>query len=269
MAKTRRRKNKWKTPKWVKTLSKKWKKTAPYRWYQNHETVLSVVVKPILVALALLLVLFGFYQTRSVSPTADASFVDVSSYQGTIHWHTAHKNGVESAIIRCGIRRSATGELDEDTQFDRNFRSAKLYGVKRGVYFYSQAVNEEEAKEEAEFVLQLLKDRSLDYPVYIDVEATGSENGRADGLTAEERTSVVKTFCEVIKGAGYEPGVYSNAWFLDHNLNMSELKGISVWVASYNGQNKPSYSGDYDLWQYTDSGKVDGIDTAVDLNIQK
>ena len=264
MANKRNKRYRMKTPKWLKDLLRKWKKTAVYKKYLEVEPFLSVVGKPVLVLLLILALLIGYMGATTVEETAEANFVDVSVYQGRINWYKAHEGGVDNALIRCGVRRSSSGNLEKDKYFEWNFRSCRLCGVRRGVYFYSQAVNEKEAIEEANFVLDCLKERSLDLPVYIDVEATGTGEGRADSLTAEERTTVVHAFMKTIKEAGYEPGVYSNAYFLEHNLNITDLPDCSVWVANYSDH--LSYSGDYDIWQYSDAGTVPGIDHTVDLN---
>ena len=141
------------------------------------------------------------------------------------------------------------------------FRSA---GLKVGVYFFTQAVNEVEAVEEASMVLALCEGYNLEYPVIIDSEGAGGE-GRADSLDVETRTKVCAAFCETIKNAGYEAGVYASRSWFNANLNVKELDKYRIWLAEY--RSTPLYSGYYDMWQYTSKGQIDGIEGNVDLNI--
>ena len=158
-----------------------------------------------------------------------------------------------------------------------NVINASNVGVKVGVYFYSQAINEAEAIEEARFVTDKLLMYGLQprisLPIVIDVEyATSQHNGRADNLTKQERTNVVRAFANYIKGMGYEPMVYASKDFLYNNLDMSQLSDLNVWLAHYKSTEDPmsnmsDYTGIYQVWQYTSSGTVNGISGNVDMNI--
>ena len=190
--------------------------------------------------------------------------IDVSKWQGDVDWDKVKAAGVEFVIIRAGYRGSKTGALVEDPNFLKNIRGASKADLKVGVYFFTQAVNEVEAVEEASMVLALCEGYDLEYPVIIDSEGAGGE-GRADSLDAETRTKVCAAFCETIKNAGYEAGVYASRSWFNANLDVKELDKYRIWLAEY--RSTPLYSGYYDMWQYTSKGQIDGIEGNVDLNI--
>lgn len=190
--------------------------------------------------------------------------IDVSKWQGDIDWDKVKKAGVEFVMIRAGYRGSKTGALVEDPNFLVNIRGAKRAGLKVGVYFFTQAVNEVEAVEEASMVIALCDGYDLDYPVVIDSEGAGGE-GRADSLDVETRTKVCAAFCETIENAGYEAGVYASRSWYNANLEVNDLDDYRIWLAEY--RSTPLYGGYYDMWQYTSKGKIDGIEGNVDLNI--
>lgn len=190
--------------------------------------------------------------------------IDVSKWNKEIDWEIVKAEGVDFAIIRCGYRGSTSGWLVEDPYFYKNLEGARKAGIKVGVYFFTQAVDLVEAVEEASMVVSLLGDTKLDYPVFIDTEGAGG-NGRADSLDPGTRTAVVNAFCRTIENAGMTSGVYaSRNWYLN-NLNRDELNDQKVWLAEY--RQTPEYDGRYDMWQYTSSGAVAGIEGRVDLNI--
>ena len=189
--------------------------------------------------------------------------IDVSKWNGEIDWDVVKAEGVDFAIIRCGYRGSSSGWLVEDPYFFQNIQGAKRAGIKVGVYFFTQAIDFVEAVEEASMVITLLGDTKLDFPIFIDTE--GANGGRADNLDAATRTAVVNAFCQTIQNAGLEAGVYaSRNWYLNR-LNIDDLYGYKIWLAEY--RETPLYEGNYDLWQYTSSGSVAGIEGRVDLNV--
>ncbi len=189
--------------------------------------------------------------------------IDVSKWNGEIDWDVVKAEGVDFAIIRCGYRGSSSGWLVEDPYFFQNIQGAKRAGIKVGVYFFTQAIDLVEAVEEASMVITLLGDTKLDFPIFIDTE--GANGGRADNLDAATRTAVVNAFCQTIQNAGLEAGVYaSRNWYLNR-LNIDDLYGYKIWLAEY--RETPLYEGNYDLWQYTSSGSVAGIEGRVDLNV--
>lgn len=187
--------------------------------------------------------------------------IDVSKWNGTINWNAVKESGVNYVIIRVGFRGSSSGALVEDLNFKTNIAGATKAGIKVGVYFFSQAITEAEAVEEASMVLGLIKSYKISYPVFIDTEPSG---GRADSLTTSQRTAVVKAFCETVKNAGYTPGVYASKYYYLNKLTASSLSSYKIWVAQY--ASTCTYTGKYDLWQFSSKGSINGISGDVDLN---
>ena len=190
--------------------------------------------------------------------------IDVSKWQGEIDWDKVKNAGVEFAIIRAGYRGSVTGAIVEDPYFQANMKGAAASGIPVGVYFFTQAVNEVEAVEEASAVLKLVTQFELDYPIFIDTEGAGG-NGRADGLDAEARTLVCEAFCRTIENGGYRAGVYASRNWYNNCLETAKLDNYFIWLAEY--RSVPLYQGYYSMWQYTSKGQVDGIKGNVDLNL--
>lgn len=192
--------------------------------------------------------------------------IDVSKHQGTIDWSKVKNSDVKFAMIRCGYRGYTEGNLNEDVQFLNNIKGAYNNGIKVGLYFYSSAINEIEAVEEANFVLNLIKKYSVQnyitYPITIDIE--DFEGTRNYSLSVQERTNIVKAFCNTIKNAGYKPMVYSYTYFLENKLDMTQLSSYDAWIADYYGNTW--YNRPYTIWQYTDKGSINGIQGNVDLN---
>lgn len=202
-------------------------------------------------------------QTSGVSKTGVLG-IDVSKWQKEIDWDKVKNEGVDFAIIRCGYRGSVTGSLVEDPYFEQNIKGARAAGIKVGVYFFTQAVNEVEAVEEASMVISLVRDYELQYPVFIDTEGAGG-NGRADSLNVEERTAVCEAFCATVKNAGLEAGVYASRNWYNNKLTANTLESYAIWLAEY--RSVPLYQGYYQMWQYTSKGKINGINGNVDLNV--
>lgn len=190
--------------------------------------------------------------------------IDVSKWNGEIDWDKVKNAGVEFAIVRAGYRGSVSGSLVQDPRFEENMRGAETAGIPTGVYFFTQAVNEVEAVEEASMVLELLRKYKVEFPVFIDTEGAGG-NGRADGLDVETRTLVCEAFCRTIENAGYTAGVYGSRNWYNNRLETKRLDNYFIWLAEY--RSVPLYQGYYGMWQYTSKGKIDGIDGNVDLNI--
>ena len=188
--------------------------------------------------------------------------IDVSKWNQNVDWNKVKEAGVQFVIIRCGYRGSKTGVLVEDPYFRLNIKEAKEAGLKVGVYFFTQAINQAEAVEEASMVLSLTEGYELDYPIFIDTEGSG---GRADTLDAVTRTAVCEAFCETVEQAGREAGVYASRNWYYNNVDDDVLSRYTIWVAEY--RKEPLYTGRYDIWQYTSSGQIDGIDGRVDLNL--
>ena len=193
--------------------------------------------------------------------------VDVSSYQGDINWNKVKADGVDYAIIRLGYRGYGTGAVLVDTKYHANMKKAAAAGMPTGVYFYSQAINEQEAIEEAETVIENLRGYSIDYPVVFDMEEVNDdpENVRTSQLTPKERTDITLAFCERISEAGYTPMVYGNISWMILNLELERLEEYDKWFAQYFKQ--PFFPYEFAMWQYTYNGKIDGIEGGVDLNM--
>ena len=189
--------------------------------------------------------------------------IDVSKWNGKIDWNAVKNSGVSYVIIRCGYRGSTTGALIEDPMFRANIQGAQNAGLKVGIYFFTQAVNEVEAVEEASMVLGLIKGYNISYPVFLDVESSG---GRADGISPATRTAVCKAFCQTIQNSGYKAGIYANKTWFNSYMDTPSLTGYKLWLAQYAAA--PTYTRTkYDLWQYSSKGKVSGIGGNVDMNI--
>ena len=227
---------------------------ATYYYNENHEAVTGQQVIGYFK--------YSFDASGKLIESLETKGIDVSKWQADIDWKAVAGAGIDFAIIRVGYRGSETGVLVEDPYFKANIAGATKAGVKVGVYFFTQAITEAEAVEEASMAMELVKGYRLDYPIYIDTEWSG---GRADNLSKTNRTKIVKAFCKTVQNGGYKAGVYaSKYWYLD-NLHVDELKDYTIWVAQYNTE--CTYTGKYDMWQYTDKGRVPGIKGNVDLNI--
>ena len=198
--------------------------------------------------------------------TSTASLgIDVSRWNEEINWNKVKDAGIKYAIIRAGYRGSVTGTLVEDWYFKENVEGAAAAGIPVGLYFFTQATNEVEAVEEASMVLTLCKDYDITYPIFIDTEGAGG-NGRADALDTKTRTAVCLAFCETIRRAGYEAGIYASRNWFNKNIDTAVLTDdIYIWLAEYG--DAVTYDKKYHIWQYTSSGRVLGIEGRVDLNL--
>ena len=190
--------------------------------------------------------------------------IDVSKYQSSIDWEQVKTAGVKFVIIRIGYRGYGSGALVLDPMFEQHFTNARNAGLKVGVYFFSQAVNEEEAREEAMGCAYVLNGRKLDYPIYFDTEASGGSNGRADGLGVEDRTKCAIAFCEEVKAQGYQPGVYASTLWFRKRIDLNQLKSYSIWNAHYNVASSPIAC---DMWQGTCTARISGYGGQIDVNI--
>ena len=193
--------------------------------------------------------------------TISRTGIDVSSHQQQINWNSVAQDGISFAYIRLGYRGSSEGTLYVDDFFAQNLSGAKNAGIDVGVYFFSQAITEEEAREEAQFVLKQLDGASLDYPIAFDMEPSPEGGGRADALTREEATAIANAFCDEIQKSGHRAIIYGNSYDLS-KYDLTALTG-RIWLAQYDG--KPDGSISFVMWQYTPKGTVAGISGSVDL----
>lgn len=212
----------------------------------------------------------GFYERDGIkryyyAGLSGVAGIDVSSYQGDIDWQAVHDAGIAFAIIRVGYRGYATGELDLDNCYEENMQGALDAGLKVGVYFFSQALTEEEAVEEANFVLEWIDGYDIQYPVIFDWEEMDSVQARTDEMNMLLLTSCALAFCQTIEDAGYKAGVYFNQTYGYQQFNLPSLQDYVFWLAQY--EDTPSFVYDFQIWQYSNEGTVPGIEEKVDLNI--
>ena len=205
---------------------------------------------------------YNFASDGSLITGSGVLGIDVSKWNGNIDWKAVKNSGVSYVIIRCGYRGSSQGMLIEDPKFAKNIQGATDAGLKVGVYFFSQAIDEIEAVYEASFVLEKIKGYKISYPIFLDVEPSG---GRGDKIDKATRTAVCKAFCKTIQNAGYTAGVYANRNWLEEMLDPSQLGEYKIWLAQY--AKEPTYKGRYDMWQYKSTGTIAGISGNVDMNI--
>ena len=192
--------------------------------------------------------------------------IDVSESQESIDWQAVADDGIEFAMIRLGYRGATEGDLYLDDYFEENFAGAREAGLDCGVYFFSQAVNPDEAVEEAQFVLDQLGGAQLEYPIAFDSEVvSGVAGARTQFLTREEMTAVADAFCTHLEMAGYRTLVYGNAGDLSRYSDEVVNDG-GIWWAEYNAP-QPAHYLDIVMWQYANEGSVAGIGTGVDMNI--
>lgn len=205
---------------------------------------------------------FSYYEDGNlVSQTA----VDVSDLQGKIDWERVSEDGIDFAMIRLGRRGYTEGNIYLDDYYYENVSGVQSEGMPFGVYFFSQAITEDEAIEEANFVIKHLSGSGISYPVVFDHEPVESADGRANNLSKNELTRITKAFCQKIEDAGYTPMIYGNAFDMER-LNLNDLKGIDVWYAEYESS-QPTGQFDFAMWQYSSTANVSGINTQADLSI--
>lgn len=207
----------------------------------------------------------GEYQYQQDGQVISHKGIDVSRHQGTIDWNLVAQDGVEFAFIRVGYRGYGTGKMVEDDQFEANIQGALACGIKVGVYYYSQAITSEEVLEEANFVLEKIRPYNIECPVVFDVEKVSGEPGRMNDISVDDRTEFTRLFCETIKNAGYRPMIYHNTEMGAMMIRPELLEEYDKWFAAYNDTFYYPY--EYKVWQYSQTGRVQGINGAVDLNI--
>lgn len=198
--------------------------------------------------------------------SASVEGVDISSYSGNIDWARVKNAGIDFAMIRIGGRGYGNdGKMYADDTALTNIQNAKAAGIKVGVYFFSQAINPDEAVEEAEYVKTLLGDTTLDYPVAYDWEIIKDDDARTDSVTASDATANARAFCDKVKEYGYTPIIYSPSRELYFKYDLQQLADIDIWYCEYS--DVPTFYYQFSMWQYSSTGTVDGIDGTVDLNV--
>lgn len=190
--------------------------------------------------------------------------IDVSAYQGDINWNQVAVSGIKFAIIRVGYRGYGTGKIVEDTYARENLRDANIAGLKVGAYFFSQALNEQEVEEEVAFLLDILKDYEITMPVVFDWEYI-SDTARTANMDPRTLTDLNLYFCELMEEAGYQPMIYFNPTQAKRLMYLYELEDYPFWLANYTY--RMSYPYRFEMWQYTSTGRVPGINGDVDINV--
>lgn len=191
--------------------------------------------------------------------------IDVSESQNDINWSEVAAGGIDFAMVRLGYRGYTEGKVQKDANYSTNVKEAKAAGLKVGVYFFSQATTEDEAREEAKYVIDHLGSTQLDYPVVFDLETDVNDNARTNNMTSDQITAVTLAFCQTIQDAGYTPMVYLNKEAATHKFDLSQLQSYPLWYAEYNST--PTLGFDFAMWQYTENGAAFGIDGDVDLDV--
>ncbi len=189
--------------------------------------------------------------------------IDVSKWNGNIDWKTVANSGVEFAIIRCGYRGYGSGEILMDPYFEQNISGAIKNGIKVGIYFYSAAINEAEAIEEARYTVELIKKYKITYPVVYDFE--NFLEGRCANLGKTANTTNALAFLNYVKSKGYTPMMYASKNAYLNYFEVSRFGNMKFWLAHYT--DKTDYNGSYQMWQHTSKGSVPGIKGNVDMNI--
>lgn len=191
--------------------------------------------------------------------------VDISKFQDYVDFVKVKKAGIDFCMIRLGARGYGTGQLILDEYFTDNIKRATDAGLEVGVYFFSQAITVEEAVEEANMVLENLKEYQITYPVAFDMETIENDTARTDELTKTDRTAITKAFLDTIAAAGYKTIIYGNKEWLIKKVDMSKLTAYDVWLSQE--ADIPDYPYQFAMWQYSRTGSIDGIAGYVDLNI--
>lgn len=213
--------------------------------------------------------LFVFDETGLCSYQAEGcrslAGIDVSSHQGEIDWQQVADAGVEFAMLRVGFRGYGTGSLNLDSRFEENIQGALEAGLQVGVYFFSQAVSQQEAREEAYFVLDAIRGYDITLPVAFDWEYISNAEARTDQVSSAELTLLADAFCAVVQEAGYQGMLYFYVDLGYISYDLTALQEYDFWLSEY--ADTPSFYYHFSMWQYSNSGTIPGISESVDLNL--
>ena len=208
--------------------------------------------------------LFEVTDSQVYYPGAEIG-IDISSHQGDIDWDKVKATGIDFVMIRTGYRGYSRGRIITDEKFEENIKAATAAGLKVGVYFFSQALTTSEAEEEAAQVLEAIRGYDIRYPIVFDWEPVEEEGARSQDADGTLITECAAAFCKKISKAGYTAGIYFNKSQAYSFYDLEQLSGYEFWLAEY--QLVPSLYYDFDMWQYTCEGTIDGIETNVDVNL--
>ena len=192
--------------------------------------------------------------------------IDVSTWNGKIDWKKVKEAGIKFAMIRIGFRGYESGQIMMDNTFYQNIQGALANNINVGIYFFTAAVSESEAREEAAWVADIIKNYDISYPIAYDIEIFGNrDDTRMKGLSDHQITNNTLAFCDYIRSKGYTPMIYSYYNALNTRLEVGRFGNNRVWLAHY--ADSTNYKGNYHMWQYTSSGSVPGINGRVDMNV--
>ena len=195
------------------------------------------------------------------------SFVgaDISKNQDYVDFVELKKAGVDYVMLRVGARGYGSGQLVLDEYFADNIRRASDAGLEIGVYFSSQAITTDEAVEEANMVLENIRDYSITYPVAFRMESVENDASRIDSLSKSEKTEIARAFLDAVQNAGYKPMLYGNKEWLLKQIDLSKLTSYDIWLSQE--EDIPDYPYRFTMWQYTKKASIDGIAGNASLNI--
>ena len=190
---------------------------------------------------------------------------DLSKYNGDVDFRALKEAGADFVMLRIGSRGYGSGQIVPDEKFEENIKKAIDAGLEVGVYFFSQAITAEEAVEESNYIIQVLANYQITYPVAFDMEYVQNDKARIEVLSRDEKTAVAKAFLTNIKAAGYKPLLYGTKEWLIKHIDLTKLTDFDVWLSQQ--KDIPDYPYKFQMWQYTLSGGSGGIDGDVSWNI--
>lgn len=193
--------------------------------------------------------------------------VDISKQDGDVNFTSVKAAGVDYVMIRLGGRGYSTGQIALDENFKKNIEGAVEAGLDIGIYFYSQAISQEEAVQEANFVIQNLEPykANVKYPIALDMEFVANDTARIEGLSKEDKTNIATSFLESVKTVGYVPMIYGDKEWLIKEIDLTKLQGYDIWLAQE--EDLPDYPYQYTMWQYSTDGVLNGVTGEANLNI--
>ena len=191
--------------------------------------------------------------------------VDLSKYQKSVDFAAIQSEGIDFCMLRVGSRGYETGSIQEDEKFQEFLAGAEAVGMPVGLYFFSQAVTEAEAIEEANFVISKIGEHKISYPIAFDMEFIENDSSRIETLTRNEKTNIALAFLQRIEEAGYTGMLYGNKEWLLKRIDLTKFEQYDIWLTQED--DIPDYPYTYSMWQYTRQGEVYGIEGYVDLNI--
>lgn len=210
----------------------------------------------------------GDFMTYADDRYVSVQGIDVSGYSGDVDWAKVSSAGIRFAILRVGYRGYTEGGIHADSHFSQNAAGCAEQGIPYGVYFFSQAVSETEAEEEARYCLEQIRDLNVELPVFYDPEEAPDSSARTANLSGEQITKNALAFAHVIREAGYEPGLYANRQWQEQVLDMEQFDDVTVWFAGFTSRPESRYH--FEFWQYDYQGHVDGMadDIWTDMDIR-